>query len=68
VIDKVFKRASIGEIIRGKIRRRRARFELSLSRLQKFFRHIDPAMRTMARLLRTDQAPARIMEMPAASS
>ena len=34
---------------------------------KKFFNHIDPAMRTMARLLRTDQAPARIMEMPPAS-
>jgi uncharacterized protein len=32
-----------------------------------FFNHIDPAMRTMARLLETNQAPARIMEMPAAS-
>jgi len=34
---------------------------------KKFFNHIDPAMRTMAQLLRTDQAPARIMEMPAVS-
>ena len=34
---------------------------------KKFFNHIDPAMRTMARLLRTDQAPARIMELPVAS-
>ena len=34
---------------------------------KKFFNHIDPAMRTMARLLQTNQAPARIMEMPAAS-
>jgi uncharacterized protein len=32
-----------------------------------FFNHIDPAMRTMARLLRANQAPARIMEMTAAS-
>jgi uncharacterized protein len=32
---------------------------------KKFFNHIDPAMRTMAHLLQTDQAPARIMEMPA---
>jgi uncharacterized protein len=34
---------------------------------KKFFNHIDPAMRTMARLLRANQAPARIMEMTAAS-
>jgi uncharacterized protein len=34
---------------------------------KKFFNHINPAMRTMARLLQTNQAPARIMEMPAAS-
>ncbi len=30
---------------------------------KKFFNHIDPAMRVMARLLRANQAPARIMEM-----
>ena len=30
---------------------------------QKFFRHIDPHMRTMAQLLQNDEAPARIMEM-----
>jgi uncharacterized protein len=35
---------------------------------KKFFNHINPAMRTMARLLQTGQAPARIMEMPAARS
>ena len=34
---------------------------------KKFFNHIDPAMRTMARLLQNDQAPARIMEMLPAS-
>jgi uncharacterized protein len=33
---------------------------------KKFFNHINPAMRTMSRLLQTDQAPARIMEMPPA--
>jgi uncharacterized protein len=32
-----------------------------------FFNHINPAMRTMSRLLQTDQAPARIMEIPAAT-
>ncbi len=30
---------------------------------KKFFNHIDPHMKTMARLLQTNQAPARIMEM-----
>lgn len=30
---------------------------------KKFFHHIDPAMRTMARLLRNNEAPARIMEL-----
>jgi len=35
---------------------------------KKFFNHINPAMRTMARLLQTGQAPARIMEMPVARS
>jgi len=30
---------------------------------KKFFNHIDPAMRTMSHLLRSNQAPARIMEM-----
>jgi uncharacterized protein len=34
---------------------------------KRFFNHIDPAMRTMSRLLRSNEAPARIMEMPAAS-
>jgi uncharacterized protein len=34
---------------------------------KKFFHHIDPAMRTMARLLRSNQAPARIMEMTTAA-
>jgi uncharacterized protein len=32
-----------------------------------FFNHIDPAMRTMSHLLRSNQAPARIMEMQPAS-
>jgi uncharacterized protein len=35
---------------------------------KKFFNHINPAMRAMARLLQTGQAPARIMEMPVARS
>ena len=35
---------------------------------KKFFNHINPAMRAMARLLQAGQAPARIMEMPAARS
>ncbi|HEY3762282.1 MAG TPA: anaerobic sulfatase maturase [Verrucomicrobiae bacterium] len=30
---------------------------------KKFFNHIDPHMKTMATLLRNDEAPARIMEM-----
>jgi serine-type anaerobic sulfatase-maturating enzyme len=30
---------------------------------KKFFNHIDPHMKTMARLLQNDEAPARIMEM-----
>jgi uncharacterized protein len=30
---------------------------------KKFFNHINPAMRTMSRLLQSNQAPARIMEM-----
>jgi uncharacterized protein len=34
---------------------------------KKFFNHIDPAMRMMARLLQTNQAPARIMEIKVAS-
>jgi uncharacterized protein len=33
---------------------------------KKFFNHINPAMRTMSHLLRTNQAPAQIMEMPPA--
>ena len=32
-----------------------------------FFNHIDPHMRTMARLLQNDEAPARIMDILAAS-
>ena len=35
---------------------------------KKFFNHIDPHMKTMARLLRDDEAPARIMEILAGSS
>jgi uncharacterized protein len=31
---------------------------------KKFFNHIDPHMKMMARLLRNDEAPARIMELP----
>ena len=34
---------------------------------KKFFNHINPAMRTMSRLLQSNQAPARIMEMQPAS-
>jgi len=34
---------------------------------KRFFSHIDPYMQTMARLLRNDQAPAKIMEMFPAS-
>jgi uncharacterized protein len=30
---------------------------------KKFFNHVDPHMKTMATLLRNDEAPARIMEM-----
>jgi uncharacterized protein len=30
---------------------------------KKFFNHIDPHMKTMARLLQNDEAPARIMEL-----
>lgn len=30
---------------------------------RKFFRHMDPHLRTMARLLRNDEAPARVMEL-----
>jgi uncharacterized protein len=33
---------------------------------QKFFTHIDPHLKTMARLLRNNDAPARIMELLAA--
>ena len=33
---------------------------------KKFFNHIDPHMKTMARLLQNDEAPARIMEILAA--
>ena len=33
-----------------------------------FFNHIDPHMKTMARLLQNDEAPARIMEILAAQS
>jgi uncharacterized protein len=33
---------------------------------KKFFTHIDPHMKTMARLLQNDEAPARIMELLAA--
>jgi uncharacterized protein len=34
---------------------------------KKFFNHIDPHMQTMARLLQAEEAPARIMEILAAS-
>jgi hypothetical protein len=33
-----------------------------------FFNHIDPHMKTMARLLQNDEAPARIMEILAVQS
>lgn len=33
---------------------------------KRFFRHVDPHMRTMARLLQNEQPPARIMELLAA--
>lgn len=33
---------------------------------KKFFNHIDPHMRTMARLLQNNQAPAEIMSLLAA--
>jgi uncharacterized protein len=32
---------------------------------KKFFNHIDPHMKTMGQLLQNDEAPARIMELPA---
>ena len=35
---------------------------------KKFFTHIDPHMKTMARLLQNDEAPARIMEILAATN
>jgi serine-type anaerobic sulfatase-maturating enzyme len=35
---------------------------------KKFFNHIDPHMKTMARLLQNDEAPARIMEILAAKN
>jgi uncharacterized protein len=31
---------------------------------KKFFNHINPQMKTMARLLQNGEAPARIMELP----
>ena len=34
---------------------------------KKFFNYIDPHMKTMARLLQNNEAPARIMEILAAS-
>ena len=35
---------------------------------KQFFTHIDPHMKTMGRLLETDEAPARIMELLAAGA